>query len=206
MSSRNDEWAYRVPYALQWMWPVPLFIGVLFAPESPWWLVRKGRYDDARRSLLRLTSRKDANFNVDETVDMMKHTNNLENEITSGSSYLDCFKGTDLRRTEIVCMVWAIQNLSGNSFSGYSTYFLEKAGVAHTNAYKFTLGQYSINAAAVAIAWALMARGVGRRTLYLYGLVGLFVALIVMGALGAVPEAHRKAASLATGGYMVRYN
>jgi len=31
--SRTDEWAYRIPFALQWMWPVPLFIGMLLAPE-----------------------------------------------------------------------------------------------------------------------------------------------------------------------------
>jgi hypothetical protein len=59
----------------------------------------------------------------EDTNELMRHTNELENEITSGASYLDCFKGTDLRRTEIVCMVWAIQNLSGNAFSNYSTYF-----------------------------------------------------------------------------------
>lgn len=32
---RSDEWAYRIPYALQWLWPVPLIIGIYFAPESP---------------------------------------------------------------------------------------------------------------------------------------------------------------------------
>ena len=39
MFTRTDEWAYRIPYALQWMWPVPLVIGVAFAPESPWSVV-----------------------------------------------------------------------------------------------------------------------------------------------------------------------
>lgn len=31
--NRTDEWAYRIPFALQWMWPVPLFIGMILAPE-----------------------------------------------------------------------------------------------------------------------------------------------------------------------------
>jgi SP family general alpha glucoside:H+ symporter-like MFS transporter len=53
---------------------------------------------------------------------MMEHTTKLEKEMTTGASYLDCFRGINLRRTEIVCMVWAIQNLSGNSFTGYSTF------------------------------------------------------------------------------------
>lgn len=31
--NRTDQWAYRLPFALQWIWPVPLIIGVGFAPE-----------------------------------------------------------------------------------------------------------------------------------------------------------------------------
>jgi SP family general alpha glucoside:H+ symporter-like MFS transporter len=41
MLNRTDEWSYRIPFALQWIWPIPLMIGIAFAPESPWWLVRK---------------------------------------------------------------------------------------------------------------------------------------------------------------------
>ncbi|KAL4871826.1 hypothetical protein BDV12DRAFT_163178 [Aspergillus spectabilis] len=204
MINRHDEWAYRIPYALQWMWPLPLFIGIYLAPESPWWLVRKGRAQDAKKSLLRLTSaNRDTNFDADETIAMMVHTTALEQKITTGSSYLDCFKGVDLRRTEIVCMVWAIQNLSGNSFSNYSTYFLQQAGLGDSTAYSFAMGQYGINMAGVFGAWFLMSWGIGRRNLYLYGLSGLCVMLLAMGFLGLVPEAHRKQSSLATGSIMI---
>jgi SP family general alpha glucoside:H+ symporter-like MFS transporter len=41
-------------------------------------------------------------------------------------------------------MVWAIQNLSGNAFSGYSTYFLEQAGLPASKAYDFAMGQYGM--------------------------------------------------------------
>ncbi|THZ88575.1 putative MFS alpha-glucoside transporter [Aureobasidium pullulans] len=201
---RNDQWAYRIPYALQWMWPVPLIIGITFAPESPWWLVRKGRVEDAKKALLRLTSlNRETDFDADETIDMMVHTTKLEEKITTGSSYLDCFKGTDLRRTEIVCMVWAIQNLSGNSFSGYSTYFLEQAGLDPGKAMDFAIGQYGINMAGVFGAWFLMSVGIGRRTLYLAGLCGLCTMLLIMGFLGLVPQAHKDSASLATGSMML---
>lgn len=204
MLNRQDQWAYRIPYALQWMWPVPLMIAIFLAPESPWWLVRKGRIEDAKRSLLRLTSlNRETDFDADETVAMMVHTTALEEKITRGATYWDCFKGTDLRRTEIVCMVWAIQNLSGNSFSGYSTYFLEQAGLATSKSYDFALGQYGINMGGVFGAWFLMAWGVGRRSLYLYGLCGLCTMLFIMGFLGLVPDAHRDEAALATGSIML---
>ena len=204
MLGNKTEWAYRIPYALQWMWPVPLLVGVYLAPESPWWLVRKGRIEAAKKSLLRLTSlNRETDFDADETIAMMVHTTALEERITRGASYLDCFKGVDRRRTEIVCMVWAIQNLSGNSFSGYSTYFLEQAGLPDGTAYDFALGQYSINMVGVFGAWFLMSLGIGRRSLYLYGLCGLCSMLFILGFLGLVPGAHKKEASLATGSIMI---
>lgn len=204
MLDRDDEWAYRIPYGLQWMWPLPLFLGILLAPESPWWLVRRGRMQDAKRALLRLTNiDRETDFDPDETIAMMVHTTALEQKITRGASYFDCFKGTDLRRTEIVCMVWAIQNLSGNSFSNYSTYFLEQAGLPPSTSYDFAMGQYGINMVGVIGAWFLMSVGLGRRTLYICGLCGLCIMLMVMGFLGLVPKANQDKASMATGSLML---
>jgi MFS transporter, SP family, general alpha glucoside:H+ symporter len=109
---RIDEWTYHIPFAIQWMWPVPILIGVIFASEPPWWHIRKGHTDKAKHSFHRLTSARAAErarFNVDETIAMMVHTNELEIQNAAGTSYLQCFKGTDLRRTEIVSLVWVIQ-------------------------------------------------------------------------------------------------
>ncbi|KAI1633362.1 alpha glucoside transporter [Biscogniauxia mediterranea] len=199
---RTDEWAYRIPYGLQWMWPVPLIVGIFFAPESPWWLVRQDRLDDAKQALLRLTSlNRETEFDADETIAMMVHTTALEKNITKGASYLDCFKGVDLRRTEIVCMCWAIQNLSGNSFSNYSTYFLTQAGLDENKSYSFALGQYAINCVGTFGAWGLLTLGIGRRTLYLWGLATLCIILLILGFLGLA--ADRTAASLATGSIML---
>jgi SP family general alpha glucoside:H+ symporter-like MFS transporter len=79
---------------MQWMWYPPLLIGIFFAPESPWWLIRKGKIAEAKKSLLRLTSRKgNPDYNPDETIDMIRHTTELEQDITAGASYLDCFRG-----------------------------------------------------------------------------------------------------------------
>ncbi|PTB70093.1 maltose permease [Trichoderma citrinoviride] len=204
MLKRNDQWAYRIPYGLQWMWPLPLFVAIYFAPESPWWLVRQGKAPEAKEALLRLTSlNRETDFDADETVAMMVHTTALEEKMTAGATYWDCFKGVDLRRTEIVCMTWAIQNLSGNAFSNYSTYFLQQAGLSTKDSYSFALGQYAINMVGVFGAWGLMTMGIGRRSLYLYGLCGLCSMLFVLGFLGLVPESHRREGSLATGSIMV---
>jgi SP family general alpha glucoside:H+ symporter-like MFS transporter len=102
----------------------------------------------------------------------------------------------------VLCLTLS-ENLAGNSFSGYSTYFLTKAGVDKANSYNFAMGQYSINCVGVFGAWGLMALGIGRRSLYLYGLCGLFSALLVMGFLGLVPAANRSAGAMATGSMMI---
>ena len=52
-------------------------------------------------------------------------------------------------------------------------------------------------------AWFLMSLGIGRRTLYLYGLCGLCSMLFIMGFLGLVPAAHKDQAALATGAMLI---
>ena len=190
--SRTDQWAYRIPFALQWMWPLPIMIGVVFAPESPWWLVRKGRNADAGDALRRLTSNSHPTSNLENTIAMMVHTNELEKEISSGTSYWDCFKGIDLRRTEIICVVWAIQNLCGSAFMGYSTYFYEQAGLATTEAFNLSLVQYALGAVGTVLSWFALGR-FGRRQLYLLGLVFLDILLLIVGLVGLSPSTNNGA-------------
>ncbi|CAK7224637.1 hypothetical protein SBRCBS47491_005617 [Sporothrix bragantina] len=44
-------------------------------------------------------------FDPDETIVMMVHTTAIEDSVTRGASYIDWFKGSNLRRTEIVIIV-----------------------------------------------------------------------------------------------------
>ncbi|KAF4974604.1 hypothetical protein FZEAL_8531 [Fusarium zealandicum] len=181
MLSRDDKWGYKIPFALQWMWPVPLMIGIWLAPESPWWLVRHGRVQDAKASLQRLTARNsDSAFRPDETISMMVHTNEMEKESQAGTSYLDLFKGVSRRRTEIVCVTWMIQTLCGSTFMGYSTYFYRQAGMAVESSFSMSLGQYAIGALGTVFSWFLMG-WFGRRTLYLGGQLAMSLCLLLIG-------------------------
>ena len=129
----TTQWGYRIPFAIQWAWPGPLMIIILFAPESPWFLVRNDRIDDAKKMLKRLG--KVSEEETSGTLAMMLHTVKIENEVTSGSNYWDCFKGVDLRRTEIACVAFAGQILSGSTFAYSPAYFFEQAGISTDNAY-----------------------------------------------------------------------
>ena len=92
---------------LQWVWPLPLALGAYFAPESPWNAVRRGQYAQARASLLRLRAHGDHEEQaVDNTMAYMVHVTRIEQAETAGAGYLECFKGTNARRTEIVSDGW----------------------------------------------------------------------------------------------------
>jgi SP family general alpha glucoside:H+ symporter-like MFS transporter len=64
------------------------------------------------------------------TVAMMKHTNEMEILASAGTSYIDCFRGIDRRRTEIVMMTFAMQLLSGQNLIGQGIQFLQTAGIS----------------------------------------------------------------------------
>jgi SP family general alpha glucoside:H+ symporter-like MFS transporter len=129
------EWGYKIPFAIQWVWPAFLIPILIFAPESPWHLVRKGRYEEAERSLRRL-QRKSAPIDPKATLAAIIYTDNLEKELTVGTHYWDCFKGTELRRTEIACFIFAAQVLSGGNFAYNSTYFFKQIGLNSDTTYK----------------------------------------------------------------------
>lgn len=110
-----------------------------FAPESPWWLVRAERLEQAKQSIKRLSGGK-TEEQINNQVAMMVHTNKVEAEETSSATYLDCFKGVNLRRTEIVCVVFAGQILSGSSFAYTPTYFFTSAGLPTSASFYLSLG------------------------------------------------------------------
>lgn len=66
---------------------------------------------------------------------MMVHTVKIENEVTRGSNYWDCFRGVDLRRTEIAFVAFAGQILSGSTFAYSPTYFFTQAGIDESDSY-----------------------------------------------------------------------
>ncbi|KDE02438.1 hypothetical protein MVLG_07006 [Microbotryum lychnidis-dioicae p1A1 Lamole] len=182
--SRSDQWAYRIPYALQWLWPVSIFAACVFAPESPWFLVRQGREEEAVAIVRRLTSPgQGSGFSPEANVAWMSYTNKIEENVSAGTSYLDCFRGIDRRRTEIACAVWSIQNLCGSAFMGYSTYFLQRAGFSPADSFNLSLGQYGLGLVGTVLSWCLM-HTAGRRTIYTYGLAILCCILLVIGIMG----------------------
>jgi len=99
----DGDLAWKLPFYCQWAWPLPLFIGAYLAPESPWNAVRRGKTEEARTALTRLASESPEKAQeVEAHLAYIQYTTELEKNETAGASYLDCFRGTNARRTEIV--------------------------------------------------------------------------------------------------------
>lgn len=106
---------------------------IFFAPESPWFHVRNDRIDEAKKNIKRLGALTEEE--ASGTLAMMVHTVKIENEVTAGSNYWDCFRGVDLRRTEIACICFAGQIMSGSTFAYSPTFFFTQAGISTKNSY-----------------------------------------------------------------------
>ncbi|KAJ5929061.1 hypothetical protein N7454_006909 [Penicillium verhagenii] len=188
-STRTDQWSYRLPLGLQWAWPVPIIVFTVFAPESPWWLVRRGRVEDAKRSIRRLTSPNcGIPIDIDREISIIQATNEQEIILSNNAgSLVDCFKGVNIRRTEIVIMAWIIQTISGFGLVAYAVVFLERAGISQTDSFSFNIGIFGLGWIGTVGSWFFL-DWIGRRTLYLAGLAGMFACLVVIGALGTVNQ------------------
>ncbi|KJZ74252.1 hypothetical protein HIM_06258 [Hirsutella minnesotensis 3608] len=185
----TTHWAYSLPFALQWFWAALMIPGIIFAPESPWWLVRKGRTEEARESLRRLASSK---VDIDATLTFIQETNRLEVELEAGTTYRDCFRRVNLRRTEISSGVYCGQVLSGIYLINYGTYFFEQAGLPTEQAFNMSVGFLALGFLGALIAWVLLVK-VGRRTLYVGGLAILCFLQLVIGVLDCVPSRPARA-------------
>ena len=181
----ETEWSYRIPFAIQWVWPLPLAIAAYFAPESPWYLVRVGRLEEAKKSLQRL-SEPSHNVNYDSTVAMMVHTNKMEIEERAGVTYWDAFRGTNLRRTEIACMAFMSHITNGGALCYSGSFFFQQTGLADRPSYYINLGGKGLSFIGTCVSWIYIHR-FGRRTIWLCGFGTLLCILWTIGFL-AVPE------------------
>lgn len=174
---------------------------ISFAPESPWWLIRHGQVEKSRAALRYLASSGISDESIEKTLDLMVLTNEHERQIEAGTSYWECLKGTNRRRTEIACITWVIQVSCGIWFGGNVVYFLEQAGFDPTKAFDFGLGTNAIAFLGTVSSWFLMPR-VGRRKLYISGLAVLLTCLLIVGFLG-IPPPSNSALGWASGAFLI---
>jgi SP family general alpha glucoside:H+ symporter-like MFS transporter len=139
--------------------------------------------EDAKRSIRRLGGSKTED-QINGQLAMMLHTIKIEAQIEAGTSYYDCFKGVDLRRTEICCLAFAGQILSGSTFAYSPTYFFTQAGMAVNRSFQLGVGCTGVAFVGTCLSWFLIT-GFGRRTLYVWGQGILCTILFLIGIINA---------------------
>ncbi|KAK1564075.1 alpha glucoside transporter [Colletotrichum navitas] len=186
-NKREDEWAWRGPLALQWIFPTPLLVILLFAPESPWWLIRHGRKEEALRSVRRLDASNATAQQNQQKYAMIQRTVEIEAQLGGNPSLLDLFKGVDLRRTTIICLMYASQNFAGNLISNQATFFFEQAGISHDRAFDLNMIGACLSLFSNALSWPLTA-WFGRRTIYLWGTATNITLLMILGVCASIRQ------------------
>ncbi len=89
-------------------------------------MIRKGRKEEALRSIERLGATGQTKEQSRQTLATLERTAEIEHQLGGAPTLLDLFKGTDLRRTTIVCLMYASQNFAGNLIANQATFFFER--------------------------------------------------------------------------------
>jgi sugar porter (SP) family MFS transporter len=168
----GDRW--RLMFALAVIPGVALAVGFLLMPESARWLLKMGRRDEARQSLLKV----DGPDVADEELATLE--NDLEVEAREGQASWGEVFSPALRRALWVGVGLAVfQQITGiNAIIYYANEIFAEAGFttaeAQAKATLYAVGLVNVLATLIAVAWV---DRFGRRPLLLTGLVGMGVSL-----------------------------
>ncbi|RCK65188.1 Maltose permease MAL61 [Candida viswanathii] len=183
----NCCWVIGQLISFGWAFPLPIIIATALAPELPWFLARTGQFEKDKRSLTRLLSDNKDMPSKDIIAQSMLVTIQMtvkeEEALSNSASILECFRDTNWRRTRIASCVWLIQNITGSSLMGYSTYFCRNASVDVSMSFIFSIIQYCLVIAGTIGSWFL-SQILGRFEIYFYGLISIVVLLTLTGGLG----------------------
>jgi len=173
-----NNWSWRIPSLLQALPSILQLILIWGIPESPRYLVKKGKDERA----LRILTKYHANGNRDDPLiefeyNEIKEAIALEERLAKSTSYLQLFNSKgNLKRMRIIIAIAFFSQWSGN---GLISYYLNLIldGIGITSALDQTLinGILQIFNFAVAITASLLTERLGRRTLFLASTIGMTV-------------------------------
>jgi len=198
-SSWETDWAWKSLVATQWGFAAVGLLGQLCMPESPVYLVGKGKAEDARKVLERMYSDpQDAEAHLERITLTLR-----EAETQDSMSYLDCFKGTHLRRTMISVFVFMSEAMSGLGFiSNYGALMYQYLGISDAKSFQLQIGGQILSISGALIA-LLLSDFIGRRPMFIAGCAGLAGLLLCMAISGSVSTSAAVTASV---GFYTMFN
>ncbi|EMD36084.1 hypothetical protein CERSUDRAFT_85182 [Gelatoporia subvermispora B] len=137
--------SWRIVVGIGFLWPLILGVGIQLMPESPRWLVRHGRVDDARRAMAiaRGISEDEAekHFVVRRELEDMRAALEYEQKVKAG--WIDCFmpENKQLYRTLLGMTLQMFQQLTGaNYFFYYGATVFQSVGISDSFVTQIILG------------------------------------------------------------------
>lgn len=127
------------------------------------------------------------NVDHDAAIALMVQTDRLEKEERAGISYWDAFRGTNLRRTEVGCMLFLSQITNGGALCYSGTFFFQQTGIDAETSYAIGLGGTGVAFVGTIISWFYISK-FGRRDIWLWGFCILDAVLFTIGILACVPQ------------------
>ncbi|KAH6605562.1 hypothetical protein Trco_004715 [Trichoderma cornu-damae] len=182
-SNLNDSGSYRIPIAIQFAWSLILFLGMIFLPETPRYLVRSGKMDKAAAALSRMRRLSQQHPSIASELGEIKANLDHENGV-SKATYWDCFKPPILKRQFTGMALQALQQLTGINFIFYyGTRYFQNSGV--TSGFTIAMITSAINVASTIPGLFAIDRW-GRRPLLLLGSVGMCVSQLIVAICGTL--------------------
>lgn len=180
----ESRWAYRAPFAIQLFFCAFLLVFLPFAPETPWYLARVGKREEAKRSLRQLYG---SSVDIDAKLITLEATIAEEEAANSEQgSMTQCFRGTNRIRTAISTGVFACQHFVGIIFVlGYSTYFFQLANLPPAKTFDMGVGVTACGLLGNFCSWFII-NSYGRRNIFLGGMVAMTTILLLIGILDLV--------------------
>ncbi|MCJ1311577.1 hypothetical protein MMC25_005250 [Agyrium rufum] len=191
--NRDDSGSYRIPIAVQFLWAIILGTGLFLLPESPRYFVKKGRIEDATRVLARLRGQPvESEYIQQELAEIVANHEYELTVIPSGGyfqSWINCFTGSlfvsssNVRRTILGTSLQMMQQWTGINFIFYfGTTFFQQLGTI-SNPFLISLVTTLVNVLSTPLSFWTVER-FGRRTILLYGAVGMCVCEFIVAIIG----------------------
>ncbi|KAL8638311.1 MAG: hypothetical protein Q9228_004529 [Teloschistes exilis] len=191
--NRTDSGSYRIPIAIQLLWAIILGVGIAFLPESPRYLVKRGRLDKAANVLGRLRGQPvESDYVQHELAEIVanhEHELSVVPQDTYWSSWTNCFKGSlfnsssNLRRTILGTSMQMMQQWTGVNFIFYfGTTFFTSLGTIN-NPFLISLITTLVNVCSTPISFWTIER-FGRRPLLIWGALGMLICEFLVAIMG----------------------
>jgi MFS family permease len=190
----STTWSWRIPSLLQGVPAALVILAVLFGlPESPRWLFSKGRVDEARRLLTIYHASGDESSDlVARELEEIEMTLQAELQIKGLSAWSILLKSAaNRKRIALVVAVALLTIWNGQSvISYYFSPILDNIGVTSTTQQTGINGGMQIWNLIWAIAGAVLADRVGRRTLWLTSFFCMILANVPLTICSAIYDQH----------------